>query len=78
MKKLASFILVLMLVLTLVPASFAEGERVAVICDPVGNNLFLTQAVDTAKSLSETYGYTKADGNPKAHRNTQRYWFVCS
>lgn len=58
MKKLASFILVLMLVLTLVPASFAEGERVAVICDPVGNNLFLTQAVDTAKSLSETYGYT--------------------
>lgn len=58
MKKLASLILVLMMVLTLVPASFAEGERVAVICDPVGNNLFLTQAVDMAKDLQETYGYT--------------------
>ena len=58
MKKLASIILVLMMVLTLVPASFAEGERVAVICDPVGNNLFLTQAVDMAKNLQESYGYT--------------------
>ena len=58
MKKLATLILVLMMVLTLVPASFAEGERVAVICDPVGNNLFLTQAVDMAKNLQETYGYT--------------------
>ena len=58
MKKLASIILVLMMVLTLVPASFAEGEKVAVICDPVGNNLFLTQAVDMAKNLQETYGYT--------------------
>ena len=57
MKKLASIILVLMMVLTLVPA-FAEGEKVAVICDPVGNNLFLTQAVDVAKNLQETYGYT--------------------
>ncbi len=59
MKKLASLILVLMMVLTLVPAaSFAEGERVAVICDPVGNNLFLTQAVQTAEDMQETYGYT--------------------
>ncbi len=57
MKKLASIILVLMMVLTLVPA-FAEGERVAVICDPVGNNEFLTQAVAMAKDLQETYGYT--------------------
>ena len=57
MKKLASLILVLMMVLTLVPA-FAEGERVAVICDPVGNNLFLTQAVEMAEELQSTYGYT--------------------
>jgi len=57
MKKLASLILVLMMVLTLVPA-FAEGERVAVICDPVGNNLFLTQAVQMAEDLQATYGYT--------------------
>lgn len=58
MKKLASIILVLMMVLTLAPASFAEGERVAVICDPVGNNLFLTQAVQMAEDLQETHGYT--------------------
>jgi len=58
MKKLASLILVLMMVLTLVPASIAEGERVAVICDPVGNNLFLTQAVQVAEDLQATYNYT--------------------
>ena len=58
MKKLASFLLVLVLILTLVPATLAEGEKVAVICDPVGTNMFLTQAVDMAKNLQETYGYT--------------------
>ena len=58
MKKLASFLLVLVLILTLAPATFADGEKVAVICDPVGTNMFLTQAVDMAKSLQETYGYT--------------------
>ena len=58
MKKLAAFILVLTMVLTLVPTSFAEGEKVAVICDPVGVNLFLTQVVDKANELADTYGYT--------------------
>lgn len=57
MKKLASFILALALVLMLVPASMAEGERIAVICDPVGTNLFLTQVVDKAEELQQTYGY---------------------
>ncbi|MDO4356959.1 MAG: BMP family ABC transporter substrate-binding protein [Clostridia bacterium] len=57
MKKLASFILVLALILTLAPASFAEGDRVAVICDPVGTNLFLTQVVEKAEELKATYGY---------------------
>lgn len=57
MKKLASFILVLVLILTLAPATFAEGEKIAVICDPVGTNLFLTQVVDKANELQPTYGY---------------------
>ena len=58
MKKLASFLIVLALVLTLASSAMAEGEKVAVICDPVGTNMFLTQAVDMAKDLQETYGYT--------------------
>ena len=49
MKKLASIVLALALILSLVPASFAEeAARIAVICDPVGTNLFLTQ-VDVYK-----------------------------
>lgn len=58
MKKLASILLVLVVILSMGSFAVAEGERVAVICDPVGNNLFLTQAVDMAKNLQETYGYT--------------------
>ena len=58
MKKLASILIVLALVLTMASAAMAEGEKVAVICDPVGTNMFLTQAVDMAKDLQETYGYT--------------------
>ena len=58
MKKLASIVLALVLVLALVPASFAEeSARIAVICDPVGTNLFLTQVVDKAEELQATYGY---------------------
>lgn len=57
MKKLASFILVLVLILTLAPASFAEGEKIAIVCDTVGTNLFLTQVVDKAEELQATYGY---------------------
>lgn len=58
MKKFASLILVLVLVLAVAPASLAEGEKIAVICDPVGTNLFLTQVVEKVTELSETYGYT--------------------
>ncbi len=57
MKKLAGFILVLALVLAIAPASLAEGERIALICDPVGNNLFLTQVVEKAEELQAKYGY---------------------
>ena len=57
MKKLASFLLVLVLILTLAPTTLADGEMVAVICDPVGTNMFLTQAVDMARELEATYGY---------------------
>ena len=58
MKKLASIVLALALILSLVPASFAEeAARIAVICDPVGTNLFLTQVVDKAEELQATYGY---------------------
>ena len=58
MKKFASLILVLVLVLAVAPATLAEGESIAVICDPVGTNLFLTQVVEKVTELSETYGYT--------------------
>lgn len=58
MKKLVSLILALALVLALVPAAMAEGESIAVICDPVGNNLFLTQVVEKVAELAPTYGYT--------------------
>lgn len=57
MKKLAVLILALIVVLSVMPAAFAEGEKIAVICDPVGTNLFLTQVVDKAEELQETYGY---------------------
>jgi len=55
MKKLASLILVLVLSLTV--ASAALADKVAVICDPIGTNLFLTQVEDKAKEMQETYGY---------------------
>lgn len=57
MKKLAVLILTLIVVLSATSAALAEGEKVAVICDPVGTNLFLTQVVDKAEELQETYGY---------------------
>ena len=56
MKKIASFLLVLVVVLTMATA-MAEGEKIALICDPVGNNLFLTQVVEKAEELKATYGY---------------------
>jgi len=56
MKKIASFLLVLVVVLSMATA-MAEGERIALICDPVGNNLFLTQVVEMAEELKATYGY---------------------
>lgn len=55
MKKLASLILVL--VLCLAAASAALADKVAVICDPIGTNLFLTQVEDKAKEMQSTYGY---------------------
>ncbi|MBQ8973540.1 MAG: BMP family ABC transporter substrate-binding protein [Clostridia bacterium] len=57
MKKLASLALTFALVLMLGISAMAEGDRVAVICDPVGTNLFLTQVVDKANELKDTYGY---------------------
>jgi len=56
MKKLASLLIVFVLVLALVPA-MAEGEKIAVICDPVGVNAFLTQVVEKVEELAGTYGY---------------------
>ena len=53
MKK----ILALLMALAMIPASLAEGERVAVICDPVGVNPFLTQVVEKAEELKDVYGY---------------------
>ena len=62
MKKFASLLLAMALMLTMAvaPVAFADESevRVAVICDPVGTNLFLTQAVDMARELADTYGYT--------------------
>ena len=55
MKKLASLILVLVLSLTV--ASAALADKVAVICDPIGTNLFLTQVQDKALEMQATYGY---------------------
>ena len=54
MKKFASLILVLVLALA---ASTAMADKVAVICDPIGTNLFLTQVQDKALEMQETYGY---------------------
>ena len=56
MKKIASLLIVFVLVLALVPA-MAEGEKIAVICDPVGVNAFLTQVVEKVEELAGTYGY---------------------
>ena len=56
MKKIASLLIVFVLVLALVPA-MAEGERIAVICDPVGVNPFLTQVVDMANELQAAHGF---------------------
>ena len=56
MKKIASLLIVFVLVLALVPA-MAEGEKIAVICDPVGVNAFLTQVVEKVEALADTYGY---------------------
>ncbi|MDD4074578.1 MAG: BMP family ABC transporter substrate-binding protein [Eubacteriales bacterium] len=35
----------------------AEKARIAVICDTVGTNLFLTQVVDMVKAQADKYGY---------------------
>ena len=56
MKKIASLLIAFVLVLALVPA-MAEGEKIAVICDPVGVNAFLTQVVEKVEELAGTYGY---------------------
>ena len=57
MKRLAVMVLALVLALSIGAAALAEGEKVAVICDPVGVNLFLTQVVEKAEEMKETYGY---------------------
>lgn len=54
MKKLASLILVLVLSLTV---ATAMADKVAVICDPIGTNLFLTQVQDKAIEMKDVYGY---------------------
>ncbi|MBR2699936.1 MAG: hypothetical protein IKE76_15215, partial [Clostridia bacterium] len=56
MKKIASLLIVFILILTMIPA-MAEGEKIAVICDPVGVNAFLTQVVEKVEELAGTYGY---------------------
>ena len=56
MKKFASLLIAFVLVLALIPA-MAEGEKIAVICDPVGVNAFLTQVVEKVEELAGTYGY---------------------
>ena len=56
MKKLVSLLLALGLALTLAAAQ-ADGAKVAVICDPVGVNPFLTQVVEKAQELQAAYGY---------------------
>ena len=56
MKKLISLLLALCLALAAFCA-LADGARVAVICDPVGVNPFLTQVVEKAQELQATYGY---------------------
>ena len=57
MKKLFSLVVLMALVLAAGTLAMAEGDRIAVICDPVGTNLFLTQVVDKAEELKDTYGY---------------------
>ena len=56
MKKLISLLLVLTLAFAAAGA-LADAARVAVICDPVGVNPFLTQVVEKAQELQATYGY---------------------
>ena len=56
MKKLISLLLVLTLAFAAAGA-LADAAKVAVICDPVGVNPFLTQVVEKAQELQATYGY---------------------
>ena len=56
MKKFVTLLLVLALALSAV-AALADTAKVAVICDPVGVNPFLTQVVEKAQELQATYGY---------------------
>ncbi|MDO4492671.1 MAG: BMP family ABC transporter substrate-binding protein [Clostridia bacterium] len=59
MKKFLALVLSLMFVLSLVPMAHAEAtKRIAVICDPIGTNLFLTQVKDTIEARAEELGYT--------------------
>lgn len=57
MKKIASLLIVLVLVLAVFGAHAEEAKKIAVICDPVGVNPFLTQVVEKVNELKETYGY---------------------
>lgn len=57
MKKIASLLIVLILVVAMIPATAEAGKKIAVICDPVGVNAFLTQVVEKVEELAATYGY---------------------
>ena len=54
MKKLAILCLAALL---LAATGLAEGERVALLCGPVGDSPFLTGILEKTKELQETFGY---------------------
>lgn len=59
MKKFLAIVMSLIFVLSLVSVGHAEeAKRIAVICDPIGTNLFLTQVQETIVARSAELGYT--------------------
>lgn len=58
MKKLLPLCVAALLALgSLLPAALAEGERVAIVCEPLGGSVFLAQTVDKAELLKDVFGY---------------------
>ncbi|MDY5731224.1 MAG: BMP family ABC transporter substrate-binding protein [Eubacteriales bacterium] len=60
MKRMLALLLAFTMVLGLVSMQVAQAEdvkRIAIICDPVGVNPFLTQVVDKAKEMQEEGTY---------------------